>query len=375
MPLLPPSQEFLRSDREEGVRSTLDELKRELDELRSFVASITHMSEVVAMHAEPAIRQFIALRRRFDNAAFVVALYASFESYVEKLAAALASLEAQRLPYAELPQKLVNKHLQRSADLLARGRLGEGRHAGLTHAGVVSNLYNCLNGSTPYALNAAAVVWHDSNLRTKDVDDIFLPLGIESICSQVRHGDALIQWHMEIQGLPAVPADGVPRTVIDERLNDLIERRNRVAHRGGNPEDLFGAADMDEAIGFVYALSTDIFSMVVGYYLQTRHGLDSAATRLKQMAGDGPYKNGQIVVVSPPDIPLSVGLPIFVNKASGAARWGRIQSLRLNDADHETIATGTSAPQGIGVRLDFSCSASDSLVVLPGEDDLVWAPI
>ena len=356
------------------MRSTLDELKQELDELKDFVASIVHVNDALTTHADLVVRRYAAIRRRFDNAAFVVALYASFESYVEELAAALASLEAQRLPYTDLPKKLVAKHLQRSADLLARGRLGEGRHAGLTAVAVVANLYNCLNGMTPYALNAAAVVWHDTNLRAKDVDDMFLPLGIENMCLHVRRGDALIQWHMAVQGLPTAPADGVPGTVIEERLNDLVARRNQVAHIGGNPEDLFGVDAVNEAIGFISALSTDIFSMVVGYYLEGRHGPDSAATKLVQVVGDGPYMNGRVVVISAPAITLSVGQPIFLNRASGAARWGRIQSLRLNDADYETIEAGIPAPQGIGIGLDFACSANVSPVVLIAEDDLVWAP-
>ncbi len=356
------------------MRSTLDELNRELDELGDFVASIALMNEVLSDHVENAVRRLAPLRRRFDNAAFVVALYASFESYIEKLAAALASLESQRLPYDELPQKLISKHLQRSAELLARGRLGEGRHAGLSTASVVANLYSCLHGVAPYALNAAAVVWHDSNLRAKDVDEMFQSLGIENICTQVRRGDALTLWHMEVQGLQTAPSDGVPSTVIEERLNDLVERRNRVAHRGGNPEDLFGIADMKESIGFVNALSKDIFSAVVGYYLESRHGPDSPAIRLAQVVGDGPYMNGMVVVVSPPTTALSVGQPVFVRRPSGVARWGRIQSLRLGNADHETIAAESHAPEGIGVRLDFVCSANAAPVVLTLEDDLVWAP-
>ena len=356
------------------MRSTLDELKRELDELRDFVASIAYVNEALATHADPEVRRFAALRRRFDNAAFVVALYASFETYVEKLAAAFAGLEARRLPYAELPQKLVTKHLQRSADLLARGRLGEGRHAGLTHAGVVANLHNCLSGEIPYSLNAPAVVWHDSNLRAKDVDEIFLPLGIERMCAQVRRGDALIQWHMAVQGLPAMPADGVPNTVIEERLNDVVERRNQVAHRGGNPEDLFGVADMNEAIGFIHALSEDIFSMVVGRYLEAHHSPASGVVRAEQVPGDGPYQDGKVVIVSPPVVTLSVGQAIFVSRASGAARWGRIQSLQLDGADLKTIEVGTPAPLGIGIGLDFVCPDTAALLVLPSEDDLVWAP-
>ncbi|MGC4366770.1 MAE_28990/MAE_18760 family HEPN-like nuclease [Hydrogenophaga sp. R2] len=356
------------------MRATLDELKRELSELRSFVASITQISDALANNTDPKARQFTSLRRRFDNAAFFVALYAIFESYVEALAAAFASLEARRLPYTELPEKLAAKHLKHSADLLARGRLGEGRHAGLTVGSVVENLYNCLSGVTPYALNEAAVVWHDSNLRARDIDDIFVPLGLEGMCSQVRRGDALIRWHMTVQGLEVTPPDGLPHTVIEERLNDLVERRNQVAHRGGKPANLLGVDGMNETINFIEALSTDLFAMVVGRYLDSRHMVTSAATKLEQVEGDGPFKNGTIIVVLPPEFDLAVGQPIFVAKPSGAARWGRIQSLQLNGAEQETIAVGTPAPDGIGIGLDFACPKIANPFVLLAEDDLVWAP-
>jgi hypothetical protein len=356
------------------VRSTLDELETELAELKAFVASIANVNETFSAHQDVKVRRFSALRRRFDNAAFVVALYASFESYIEKLATAFAVLETQRLPYADLPQRLAAKHLQRSADLLARGRLGEGRHAGLTHAGVVANLHGCLSGAIPYVLNNAAVVWHDTNFRVKEVDEMFQPLGIEAICTQIRRGDFLTRWYITVQGLSASPNDGVPATVIEERLNDIVQRRNAVAHRGGNPGDLLGVADMDEAIDFISAISKDFFAVVVGNYLNARHPPTSGTTRLTLVPGDGPYMDGKVVVVSPPGISLSVGQAAFVIKGSGSARWGRITSMRLDNTNLQTFMVGTPAPKGIGIGLDFSCPQVAAVVVLSEDDDLVWAP-
>lgn len=355
------------------MRSTLDELNRELDELRAFVASIGAVNAALSGHGEAAARKVVSSRRRFDDAAFVVALYASFEKYVETLAATFASLEARRVPYSELPPKLQGKHLQRSADLLSRGRLGEGRHAGLNAVDVVENLFNCLKGHIPYALNEAAVIWHDKNLQAGEVDAVFFDVGIDQICNQARRGDALNDWHVATQMLPAAPPEGVPRTVIDERLSGLVERRNQIAHRGGNPDDLLGIDAMNEAIAFIGALSKDIFAMVVGCYLERRHGGSVAAPRLEQLP-DGPFRNGTIIVVEQSPVRLFVGQPIYVARPSGGVRWGRIQSLRMNDADIDHVEAGAPAPQGVGVGLDFSCPRGASLVVLSAEDDLIWTP-
>lgn len=356
------------------MRSILDELNHDLDELKTFVASIGAASGALMGLDQAAARQVVSIRRRFDNAAFTVALYSSFEKYVDTLAATFASLEARRVPYFELPSKLQNKHLQRSADLLSRGRLGEGRFAHLSIVGVVENLFNCLKGHTPYALNEAAVVWHDANLRAGEVDTVFADIGIDQICTQACRGDALKEWHAATQMLTVAPLEDVPRTVIDERLSDLVERRNQITHRGGNPDNLLGADAMNEAIAFINALSNDIFATVVGCYLKHHYDGSPNSSMLEQLPNNGPFRNGTIVVVGTPSVRLFVGQPIYANKSSGAARWGRIQSLKMNDADIDHVEAGTSAPQGVGVGLDFKCSRGSPLVVLSVEDDLIWAP-
>lgn len=356
------------------MRSSLEELTRDLEELKAFVASIGPVNEVLARHSDPLVRQFVSIRRRFDHSAFVVALYAAFESYVEALAAALAFLEAGRLPYDQLPTKLTIKHMTRSADLLTRGRLGEGRHAGLSQLGVVENLFNCLSGSTPYVLNKAAILWHESNFRAKDVDEMFAALGIEGVCSQSRNSDSLVGWYVTVKELDAAPKGGVPDTVVETRLNNLVEMRNEVAHQGGNPNARLGVEQMLELIAFVEAFSTAVFASVAGHYLKTRYGVAPSSSRLEQLPGVGPFEKGTIVVVKTPTTSLSVGQPIFVIKSTGGARWGRIKSLKVNDEVVHRVDAGPGGPESVGLGLDFPCPKGSSLVVLDADDDLVWEP-
>jgi len=58
------------------VRSTLDEFTKELGELETLVASITPVNEALAEHKNSLVRKYVSVRRRFDYAAFAVALYA-----------------------------------------------------------------------------------------------------------------------------------------------------------------------------------------------------------------------------------------------------------------------------------------------------------
>jgi hypothetical protein len=88
------------------VRSTLDELITDLAELKALVASIDPVNRALAGHKDSVVLQYVSIRRRFDYAAFAVALYASFEKFVENLITAYVRLEARRVDYAALPQKL-----------------------------------------------------------------------------------------------------------------------------------------------------------------------------------------------------------------------------------------------------------------------------
>jgi hypothetical protein len=358
------------------VRSTLDELITELNELKALVASIEPVNFVLAAHKDTVVQKYVSIRRRFDYAAFAVALYASFEKFIENLITAYVRIEARRLDYAALPQKLTTKHLAGTAELLWRGRIGEGRHVRMSELGVVKNLFECLNGTTPYTLNEAVVVAHDANLRAGEVDAVFGAVDIENICDRACSADAIVAWYCTVQGLGTPPQHGVKRTVIEERLKDIVERRNQVAHRGGNPVDLLGSAAMTEAVAFIENFSRSIFGLVVGRYLKSHHAASENRIELTLRAGDGPYRGRTIVVVDKPAQRLFVRQPVFVVVETTGARWGRIQSLEVDDTVLEEVVPSTNAPNGIGVGLDFKYpqNIDAKLVALAADDGLVWTP-
>ena len=356
------------------MRSTLYELAKELEELRALVASIDPVNSALAGHQDPHVKQYVTIRRRFNYAAFVVALYASFEKYIENLVAAYANLAARRVPYVDLPISLKKKHLLQTADLISRGALTAGRYPGFGELEAVKNLFECLHGVTPYTLNEPAVVAHNANLRSPEIDKLFAAIGIEQICSSVRRADALLEWYCTSKELAVAPEDGVSLTTIEERLKEIVERRNQVAHRGGNPDDLLGSEKMSDAISFIEAFSNSVFAMAVGQYLQDHHAASEQGVQLEQRQDDGPYKNGTVVVVEKPAQRIFVGQPVFVIVEVNGSRWGRIQSMKVDDTDVQAVDSDATAENGIGIALDFKCPKGATLVALTVDDDVVWSP-
>lgn len=350
---------------------------REMAELKALVESIGPVNRALAGHKDAVVQRYISIRRRFDYAAFAVALYASFEKFVENLITEYVRLEARRVDYAALPQKLTEKHLRQTAELLSRGHFGKGRYVHMTAEGAVRNLFECLSGAKPYSLNEAVLIAHEANLRAAEVDTAFGVIGIEKICDGACRAEGMVAWYCAAKELDAPPREGVTRTVIEERLKDIVERRNQVAHRGGNPDDLLGGEAMNEALGFIESLATSIFGLVVGRYLETHYATSAGRIELALRAGDGPHRGRTVVIVDKPAARLFVGQPVFVVLESKGARWGRIQSLRVDNTEVRELEADATSPTGVGVRLDFKYpkSANTKLVALAADDEVVWSPL
>lgn len=356
------------------MRSTFDEVLIELQDLRALVESVAPVNLALRGHKDTVVQKYMSIRRRFDYAAFTVALYASFEKFVENLITAYVRLETQRVKYAALPEKLQTKHLAGTAELLSRGRIGEGRYRGMTHMGAVKNLNDCLSGTTPYSLNEPVVATHDSNLRTKIVDELFAAVGIDSICSRACRGDAVVDWFCKVKELATPPPAGVPLTVVSTRLDDIVDRRNQVAHRGGSQDNLQGEGEMKEAVEFITSFATSVFGLVVGRYLATRYDSPANCIEMTLLQTRSYLSKGKIVIVNKPAQRIFVNQPVFVEMGTNGARWGRIQSLRVNDADVPALEADATAPDGVGVRLDFKFPKQQGakLVALYEDDDVVW---
>jgi hypothetical protein len=297
------------------MRSTLDKLISELMEIKTFIKSIDQVNSAFSKRNDTDTWQRVLIRKRFDYAAFAVTLYTSFETFIENLITSYARLETRRPDYKKLPQKLIDKHLRCSAQLL-RQRLGEGRYVGMDAEILVKNLFVCLSGTKPYTLNEAAITAHDANIRAKEVNSFFAMVGIEKILDRVCSANAMKAWYNASNGIEP-PLQGnkanVARQIIDQRLDDIVERRNQVAHsRGYLIDELPGSDAMKDAVKFIESLAASIFGIVVGHYLQNNYVASTDHSELALRDNDHHVKNQGIVIVDKPSQRLYVGQPIFV---------------------------------------------------------------
>lgn len=353
------------------MRFVLDELRVQLGDIRALLLSISPTNAALAPHSDTLVRQYLAIRRRFDYSAFVVALYSAFEGFVESLVSGYAQQLSSFKRYDQLPNALTLKHLAKTGELLNRGRIGTGRHSDITERELITNLFNCVTGSADYRLNSKAVSAHELNLRRDELSGLFKTIGIDGAVEKIRLSEPLCKWFCEEKGVNP-GQDGVPSTTIDSWIDDLVERRNCVSHRGVSPDSIQGPHEMLAVCSFVEAVCTALYDLAVGSYLRLKYIDSDVAIRLRRT--EGPYQNGSVVVVDVPGHLAVRGRPVIGLAGSGLVRWGRMVELQVDGKVVTDVSASSSKEVNVGVRVDFRCAKGMELYVLEQEDEAVWAP-
>lgn len=349
------------------MRSNIEQLLGELRDARALIESIVPVNSALSVQANGAIQKYLHVRRRFDYAALVVALYASYEKFIEDIVAAYARVKSRGKLYSELPQKLIEKHCRKSTEIVSRGSLGKGRYVGLTDFSVIHNLYHCMSGSGTYQLNEAAIVAHESNLRYFETLSLVGNLGIDDLCNKVRHTDSLLSWFTRASASAAY-VDNVPLETVLNRLEDLVERRNQVTHRGGSPDNILGPDEMRDLVDFVEAVCRGVYEVVVRDYLESEYLVPKKATEL--IVKEGPYSNNTVVVVENPNVGVRIGHPVFCVAGVSRVYIGSVRGLQVNEIDVDIV--DDPGVDEIGIKVDFKIPRSCKLFKLEIADDLLW---
>lgn len=350
------------------MRSTLDEVLATLQDLETFVKSIDPVNTALATLTDPLVRGYLTVRRQLDGAAFIVVLYAAFEKFVEDLVWSRTKLEVAAVKYDELWEVLRNKHMERSATLLAKGYLGEGRYANLTPAAAIANLHQCISGIQPYELNQHAVLHHENNLRPATIQELFSLTGVSSINDLARQTEPLVQWNLQLTGILG-PAQ---LSSIERHLDEIVKLRNQTAHTGVGSGQVLGSAEMQDHLEFIRAYCRALYVVVAGSYLDQAYiAKRGASTALGEFL-EGPYRNhGDAIVVHKPSCRTYVGQPVIGKRDNRVDRWGTVQEIRIDNKPIPVVEAGDSAAK-IGLRVDFKLTKGTQLYLLSAKDHAVW---
>ncbi len=261
--------------------------------------------------------------------------------------------------YSELPKAIQENHVDLSCELINRTKRLPYLTT-VTSKQIILNLASCLNNTTNYHINSDAFTQHTANFRSEVVHGLFRRVGVENtsnhllnnstfvICLQKIYPDA--DWSKVNESL---------HNVAFSHLNNLVDRRNEVAH--GNPFEieLLSNDILLEYVSFLKAYGTALYEVVYSFTLQY-------LVKYKGIELGSPFKilqSGHVLGIEVKNTTIKVGDVIIAKPATDEQLylWGEIQKLEVNKEDRQEVVSGKK----VGIQVPFKAKENQIIFVVP----------
>lgn len=311
------------------MRSTYEEHRAKVENVREYIEVLKNIADIPSQHPEELaskeLKSFVSMpqKRSYDYSLIIITLYGIFESYVEKMICAyLDTLKVQISSYNDLPEALRRSHIDLSTKLLGAS---SAKHGEIKPAEIIANLHSCLNQSSAnYQLNVEAFRQHSSNFRKDTLREFFNQAGVDSIQNHIINDPALTSFIRTTMGDEESEA-AVPASKYFEKLEDLVERRNVVAH-GSKVDDLLSFDYLDEYAQYIYLLMSPIYDGL----LEAFYTMAIKANTIDMLGTPIAVYDNKIVCINSSNFPIKVGHILIARNSEGKLKWSPIESIGVN---------------------------------------------
>ena len=333
------------------MRATFDEHRTKIIAVQNYIEMLKHITNIPAKypheHASIELKTFLSMpqKRSYDYSLIIITLYGICESFIEKIVCAyLRSIKKQIKIYSDLPDSIRKSHTTLSTKLID---LNSTKYGELKENEIISNLNSCLNQKeNDYQLNLDAFRQHSSNFRTDAIRDFFKHIGIDNI-DQLIAKDSELTKFMQLTMGEADIINTLPISKYFEILEDLVERRNVVAH-GSNVDDLLSLDILHEYAEYILLLIQAIYNSLLEEYYSVM--ITTGIT--KEMGHAIQVYNNRIVCLNSANTLIKTGQILIAVNSRNHLHWGEIKSIQINGVNVDEVAADQA--QDIGMAVSFS---------------------
>ncbi len=250
--------------------TSLDNFKRELNQVREYLKHIEIVNNLTAYsileidneqikdllnNLKEHSNFFKTNRRIFEYKAAIISLYGLLEKYIEAWIKEYLESLCRLVPnYKEIDEIIKNKHFEFSLKLINTIINQErAKYEGLEKEEVLEKLNNCIAIGTNYKINTEAFVLLSGNLKHEKIVELFKNINI-NLNNELVKNETLNQ---EI-GLSKDQIAHKEKDVLYNKINDLVDRRNQIAH-GSEILDILGISRLEPYIQFLEVYCQAIF--------------------------------------------------------------------------------------------------------------------
>lgn len=360
------------------MKTCLQTFNTGVDELIAFLNTTEHESELIKLllqhlatlqESENKLLNKIAStgteRKRYIYTVAIISLYGLLERCIDTLIEAFINRIASLVcSYKLMPDAIKKNHIPLSIELIKA--IVEERHRECkTQEEIIANLHSCLSSAADFHINSSAFVLHRGNITLKRITNYLTSIGIDAHLRRLILTPEFLKYFNE-----KYPERDI-RQVADQDLSgiigqvdDLVERRNQVAHGVINIDDIESIDLMKERCRFVAAYGNALYSIMRQDVLkyQIKH------TDVQSLGRPIAVYNKTTVCFESSNCKIAVGdiIVASTNNDMEPIRDSPIVSLQIDHKDYEEIVI--TQPIKFGVKVSFKAVADYDYYVIPAEE-------
>jgi hypothetical protein len=250
---------------------SLENFTREINQIREYLKHIQYVNDVAAYSVletdneqirnllntlKEHDRSFRTDKRIFEYKASIISLYGLLEKYVELwIKEYLDSLSNVVPEYNKIDQKIRDNHFELSLKLINTITSREtAKYQHFTKEEVLKKLNDCIVNPTKYQINTDAFVLLSGNLKHNKIVELFNKLNLD-LNDELLKNEELKN---EI-GLNQNTISRIEKDILYNKINDLVERRNQIAHGSEEVDDILSISELEPYIQFLEKYCQAIF--------------------------------------------------------------------------------------------------------------------
>jgi hypothetical protein len=326
---------------------SLESFKKEVTQIKEYLKHIQYVSELLGYSVpiddinqigklfndlKNHDRVFGTDRKIFEYKASIISLYGLLEKYIEIwVKEYLESLSCVIPDYNNIDKKIRDNHFELSLKLINIILRESSKYQHLTKEKVLAKLNQCVVNPSRYEFNADAFTIPSGNLKHKQIVKIFELINV-NLNEALKKNTTIIQHIQNEQQI--VNLANLETDVLYNKINDLVERRNQIAH-GSEILEILGISELRSYIQFLEKYCQAIFEVLSESFIRQEsiYNFLKIETVTKVIAN-------KILVFEIENFTIKIGDIIIVETADGTFCKKHILTIQLNNTPFdEYVAT------------------------------------
>jgi len=262
--------------------TSLDNFKEEINQVREYFKHIQYVDDMVDCaisrntsrqikvslnNLQNHYRNFRTNKKIFEYKASIISLYGLLEKYIEIwIKEYLDSLASLVTDYNDIDEKIRNNHFEFSLKLINTIDSRESaKYQHITKEQVLKKLNECIVNPTSYKLNTEAFVLFSGNLKHKQIVKLFEMINV-SLNELLKKNKTLIEYFENDIGITSIANKATD--ILYNKINDLVERRNQIAHGSDILVNILNISELEPYIQFLEKYCQGVFEVLYEEFLK-----------------------------------------------------------------------------------------------------------